>query len=41
MALGWKAKAVAKPLAAVLDELDDDASLDEIVRRTLAKLMER
>ena len=41
MALGWKTKAVAKPLAAVLKEVDAEASLDEIVRRTLAKLMER
>jgi Holliday junction DNA helicase RuvA len=41
VALGWKSKAVSKPLTAVLNESDSEASLDEIVRRTLAKLMER
>jgi Holliday junction DNA helicase RuvA len=39
--LGWRAKAVDKALASVLAETESDASLDEIVRRTLARLMER
>ena len=39
--LGWRAKAVDKALGSVLDEIESDAPLDEIVRRTLARLMER
>ena len=41
VALGWKSKAVTKALETVLSESAPDAALDEIVRRTLAKLMER
>lgn len=41
ISLGWKSKAVEKALATVLDESPADAALDEVVRRTLAKLMDR
>jgi Holliday junction DNA helicase RuvA len=44
LSLGWKAKVVDKALAAVLDELGDEArgaDLDALVRAALAKLMER
>lgn len=42
VSLGWKPKAVEKALREVGEELEDEgASLDAIVRLTLAKLMER
>lgn len=42
VSLGWKPKAVEKALREVGEELDDTgATLDAIVRATLAKLMER
>ena len=41
MGMGWKGKAVDKALAPVLEDSSADTPLDEIVRRTLAKLMDR
>jgi Holliday junction DNA helicase RuvA len=41
ISLGWKSKAVEKSLASVLEDAAPDTALDEVVRRTLAKLMER
>jgi Holliday junction DNA helicase RuvA len=39
--LGWKSKQVERALEEVMDEHDDDISLDDLVRRVLARLMER
>ena len=41
VALGWKAKAVHNALDKVLPTTAGDTALDEIVRRTLAQLMDR
>lgn len=41
VALGWKPKVVDKALSQVLADADADTSLDELVRRALASLMER
>lgn len=41
VALGWKAKAVEQTLSGLESEIEEEIPLDELVRRALARLMEK